>query len=87
MTSPFMAKQTYHKAGRANKVTTAKQWTSEAIETALASQGIQLAPGRAERLARAQQTLLDASRADPLLGTLDFHADTTSYFLSREKTK
>ena len=68
-------------------MTAAKRWTSEAIETAFASQGIQLAPGRAERLARGQQMLLAASGADPLLRTLDFHADPTSYFLSREKSK
>ena len=68
-------------------MTAAKRWTSEAIETAFASQGIQLAPGRAERLARGLETLLNASAADPLLRTLDFQADPTSYLLSREKTK
>ena len=65
----------------------AKQWSSEAIETALAAQRIGLAPGRAERLARGQQLLLEASGADPLLATLDFHADPTGYLLSREKAK
>jgi hypothetical protein len=68
-------------------VTAAKQWSSEAIETAFASQGVQLAPGRAERLARGQQMLLEASGADPLLATLDFHTDPTGYLLSLERAK
>jgi hypothetical protein len=52
----------------------AKQWSAEAVEAALAAQGIVLAPGRAERLARAQQALLEASAADPLRGALEFDA-------------
>jgi hypothetical protein len=68
-------------------VTTAKQWSGEAIEAALAAQGMAVAPGRAERLARGQQALLDASKADPLLGRLDFHADPTTFLLAMGKCK
>jgi hypothetical protein len=48
-------------------VTTAKQWSAEAIEAALGAQGIALAPGRGERLARGQQALLDADPSTFLL--------------------
>lgn len=57
------------------------------IASALAMQGIALAPGRAERLARAQQALLGASAADALLATLDFHADPTTYLLVIARSK
>ena len=60
----------------------AKQWTAEAVEAALAAQGISLAPGRAERIARAQQGLLDAVAADPLLAKLEFQADPSGYLLA-----
>ena len=66
-------------------MTLAKQWSGTAIEEALAAQGIALAPGRAERIARAQQALLDASAADPLLVTLEFQADPSSYLLALKK--
>jgi hypothetical protein len=56
-------------------VTTGKPWSAAAVEAALAAQGIGLAPGRAERLARAQAALLDAAAADPLLASLEFDAD------------
>ena len=60
-----------------------KDW----VESALALQGIALAPGRAERLARGQQALLAASAADALLATLDFHADPTTFLLIMQKTR
>jgi hypothetical protein len=44
-----------------------------------------LAPGRAERIARAQQALLGASAADPLLGTLEFQADPSGFLLALKK--
>jgi hypothetical protein len=69
-------------------VTTAKQqWRGEVVEAMLAAQGIALAPGRAERLASAQQALLEASAADPLRGTLEFHADPPGFLLAMQKWK
>ena len=65
----------------------AKQWSGEAIEAALAAQGIALAPGRAERLARAQQALLEASAADPLRPSLPFEADPPGFALAMAKCK
>jgi hypothetical protein len=56
-----------------------KHWSAEAIETALAAQGIALAPGRAERVARAQQALLEAAAADPLRAALAFDANPAGY--------
>ena len=64
-----------------------KQWTPEAVEAALAAQGIALAPGRAERLARAQQALLDASAADPLRTALEFDAGPAGFPLALEKCR
>jgi hypothetical protein len=64
-------------------VTTAKQWSAEAIEAALATQRIALAPGRAERIARAQQALLDAVVAD----AVDFDADAPGFVLALQKCK
>src|SRR5918992_1422841 len=58
---PLGAK-TYH------RTTVAKSWGAEAIQTALAAQGIELAPGRAARLARALEGFLGPSMADPLRG-------------------
>jgi hypothetical protein len=69
-----MSVETYHK-----RVTAGKHWSAEAIATAAAAQGIALAPGRAERLARAQAALLEAAAADPLLATLDFDADPARF--------
>jgi hypothetical protein len=68
-------------------VTTAKQWSAEAIEAALGAQGLTLAPGRGERLARAQQALLDAGAADPLRAALDFDADSTGFVLAIDRCK
>lgn len=63
------------------------QWTPEAVEAALAAQGIALAPGRAERLARAQQALLDASAADPLRGALEFDAAAPAFLPAMQKCR
>jgi hypothetical protein len=68
-------------------VTTAKQWSAEAIEAALGAQRIALAPGRGERLARAQQALFDAAAADPLRAALSFDADPTGFQLAIERCK
>ena len=68
-------------------MTTAKQWSAEAIAAALGAQGIALAPGRCERLARAQQALLDAGAADPLRAALDFGADPTGFVLAIDRCK
>jgi hypothetical protein len=62
-----------------NKVTTSEAWTAEAVEAALAAQGIALAPGRAERLVRGHAALLGAAAADPLLGSLELDADPTAF--------
>ena len=64
-----------------------KQWSAEAVETLLAAQGIALAPGRAERLARAYQALLEASAADPLLDRLEFDATPTGFLLAMQKCR
>jgi hypothetical protein len=63
-------------------MTATKQWSGEAVEAALAAQGLALAPGRAERLARAQQSLLDASAADPLRSSLPFDADPPGFIVA-----
>jgi hypothetical protein len=64
-----------------------KQWSAEAIETALAAQGIALAPGRAERVARAQQALLEAAAADPLRAALAFDANPALYPSALDRCK
>ena len=51
---------------------------SETIETLLASQGIRLAQGRAERLAPGLNAL---NVTDPLRETLPFDCDPTRYLL------
>ena len=68
-------------------MTTVKHWSAEAIEAALAAQGVALAPGRAERLARGQQALVDASAADPLRAKLAFDADAPGFVLAMEKCR
>jgi hypothetical protein len=68
-------------------VTTATQWSAAAIEAAAAAQGIALGPGRAERLARGQQSLLDASAADPRRTGLAFDADPPAFLLAIERCK
>ena len=54
-----------------------KHWTPEAVETALAAQGLRLAPGRAAKIAAGLNA--SADRADPLLGALEFETDPTAY--------
>jgi hypothetical protein len=69
-------------------MTTAKQqWTAEAVETTLTAQGIALAPGRAERIARGQAALLDGAAADPLRTSLGFDADPTGFVQAVERCK
>ena len=69
-------------------MTTAKQqWSAEAVEAAAAAQGIALAPGRAGRIARAQQALLDATAADPLREKLAFDDGPAGFFAALEKCK
>ncbi|HWI98274.1 MAG TPA: hypothetical protein VNU96_04615 [Burkholderiales bacterium] len=68
-------------------MTTSKQWSAEVVETLLAAQAIALAPGRAERLARAYQALLEASAADPLLARLEFDAVPTGFALAMQKCR
>jgi hypothetical protein len=64
-----------------------KQWSAGVVETLLAAQGVALAPGRAERLARACQGLLEASAADPLLAPLEFDAVATGFVLAMQKCR
>jgi hypothetical protein len=71
----------------ADGVTAARQFGSDAIEATLAAQGIALAPGRGERLARALQSLLDASAADPLRESLAFDADPPGFLLAIHRCK
>jgi hypothetical protein len=68
-------------------VTTPKHWIAETVEAALAAQGIALAPGRAERVARGQQALVDASASDRLRAALEFDADATAFVRAMEKCK
>jgi len=65
-------------------VSAAKQWGSEAIEAALAVQGIGLAAGRAARLAQGLSAL---SVADPLRDVLELESDPTGYALALERCK
>jgi len=53
-----------------------KSWNPEAVEAALASQGIRLAPGRAAKIAAA---LNAATGVDPLRSALEFEIDPTTY--------
>ncbi len=62
----------------------AKQWSSEAIEAALAVQGVELAAGRAARLAQGLNAL---SVADPLRDALELETDPTGYALALERCK
>ncbi len=62
----------------------AKQWSSEAIEAALAVQGVELAAGRAARLAQGLNAL---SVADPLRDALELESDPTGYALALERCK
>jgi hypothetical protein len=64
-----------------------KQWSAEAVEVVLAAQGVALAAGRAERLARAYQALLEASAADPLLARLEFDAVPAAFVVAMQKCR
>ena len=68
-------------------MTTVKQWSSEAMEAAFSAQGVPLAPGRGERLARGQQALFDAGAADPLRGGLDFDVEAAGFALALSRCK
>jgi hypothetical protein len=68
-------------------MTAKQQWSGSGVEEALAAQGIVLAAGRAERLARAQQSLLEASAADALRGALEFDADPAGFPAAMQKCK
>ena len=68
-------------------MTAAKQWGGDAIETALAAQGIRLAPGRAERVARGLQAFLGPSMADPLRDALELDSDPTGFVLAQERCR
>ena len=61
--------------------------TAGAVEAALAAQGIALAPGRAERIARAQEALLATIGADPLRPGLEFDDDPVGYLLALQQCK
>jgi hypothetical protein len=65
----------------------AKSWGAEAIETALTAQGIDLAPGRAERLARAVEGFLGPSMADPMRGALELECDPAGFALVQERLR
>jgi hypothetical protein len=54
-----------------------KHWVDEV----LSRQGIELAPGRAEKLAPAVEGLAAAAAKDPLLSQLPFEVDPTTYVL------
>jgi len=54
-----------------------KHWVDEV----LSRQGIELAPGRAEKVAPGIEGLLAAAAQDPLLSQMPFEVDPTSYVL------
>jgi hypothetical protein len=60
-----------------------KHWVDEV----LSRQGIELAPGRAEKMAPAVEGLLAAAAKDPLPGKLEFEIDPTTYTLTLERLK
>ena len=61
-----------------------KHWSSEAVASVLAAQGIRLAPGRAGKMAAG----LDAAIvADALRDALPFESDPTGYALAVERCK
>jgi len=53
-------------------------WNAAALAVVLAAQGIELKPGRAERVARGVQDVLAALAADPLRRTVEFEAEPCS---------
>lgn len=65
----------------------AKSWSPEAIEAALAAQGIALAPGRAARVARTIEGFMEPSMADRLRATIDFERDVPGFMLALERCR
>ena len=59
-----------------------KHWLDEV----LSRQGIELAPGRAEKLAAGVEALLAAAAKDPLLDRLEFEVDPTTYAVVIERS-
>ncbi len=57
-----------------------KHWVDEL----LSRQGIELAPGRAEKMASGAEGLPAAAAKDPLLTKLPFEVDPTTYVLRLE---
>ena len=57
-----------------------KSWNPEAVEAMIVSQGIRLAPGRAARIDAGLNAA--PAPADPLLSSLEFETDPTSYALA-----
>ena len=64
-----------------------KHWSAEAIEAAFAAQGIALSSGRADKLARGLQSLLDASAADALRADLDFNLEPGGFAFAMKRCK
>jgi hypothetical protein len=62
-----------------------KRWTVEAVENALAAQGLQLAPGRAAKIAAGLNASVDL--ADPLRNALEFEADPPDYALALSRCR
>jgi len=58
-----------------------KHWVDEV----LSRQGIELAPGRAEKMAPGVEGLLGAAAKDPSLTKLPFEVDPTTYTLTRDR--
>jgi hypothetical protein len=57
-----------------------KHWIDEVVSR----QAIELAPGRAEKMAPGVEGLLAAAAKDPLLTKLPFEVDPTTYVLRLE---
>ena len=66
-------------------MTSEKQWSPEAVENALAAQGLRLAPGRAAKIAAGLNASADL--VDPLLGALEFEADPAGYALALNRCR
>ena len=66
-------------------MTSERPWTPKAVESALATQEVCLASGRAARIA----TGLNASAklVDPLLAALEFETDSAAHALASGRTR
>ena len=60
-----------------------KHWLDEV----LSRQGIELTPGRAEKIAPGVEALLVAAANDPLRDRLEFEVDPTTYTLTLGRAK